>query len=54
MSRNCLLKHVTEGKVKGSIEVKGKRGSRRRQLVDELKKIKGYWKMKTETLDRDL
>jgi hypothetical protein len=26
LSRNCLLKHVNEGKVKGRIEIKGRRG----------------------------
>jgi hypothetical protein len=26
LSRNCLLKHVIEGKIKGRIEVKGRRG----------------------------
>jgi len=32
--RNCLLKHVIEGMIK---EVKGRRGRRRTQLVDDLK-----------------
>jgi hypothetical protein len=26
LSRNCLLKHVTEGQIKGWIEVTGRRG----------------------------
>ena len=34
--RNCLLKHVTEGKIKGRIEVTGRRGKRRKQLLDKL------------------
>ena len=34
--RKCLLKHVTEGKIEGSIEVKGRQGRRRKQLVDDL------------------
>ena len=35
--RNCLLKHVIEGKVEGRIEVMGRRGRRRKQLVDGVK-----------------
>jgi len=27
--RNCLLKHVIEGKIEGRIEAKGRRGRRR-------------------------
>jgi hypothetical protein len=34
---NCLLKHVTEGKVDGMIEVKERRGRRSKQLLDNLK-----------------
>ena len=32
LRRNCLLKHVIEGKVGGRIETKGRRGRRRKQL----------------------
>jgi len=28
LRRNCLLKHVTEGKIEGRIEVTGRRGRR--------------------------
>ena len=35
--RNCLLKQVIEGKIKGGIEVTGRRGRRRRNLLDDLK-----------------
>jgi len=34
---NCLLKHVVEGKIEGRIEVTGRRGRRRKQLLDDLK-----------------
>ena len=37
LRRNCLLKQVIEGEIKGGIEVKGRRGRRRRKLVDDLK-----------------
>jgi len=35
--RNCLLKHVTERKREGRIEVTGRRGRRCKLLLDELK-----------------
>jgi hypothetical protein len=34
LRRNCILKHVIEGKV----EVTGRRGRRRKHLLDDLKK----------------
>jgi replicative superfamily II helicase len=40
LRRNCLLKHVIEVKLEGRIEVKGRRGRRRKQLLDDLKKEK--------------
>jgi hypothetical protein len=46
LRRNCLLKHVIEGKIEERIEVTGRRGSRRKQLLDDLKKNRGYWKLK--------
>jgi hypothetical protein len=36
LRRNCLLKHVIEGKIEGSIEMTGRRGRRRKQLLDDL------------------
>jgi len=38
LRRNCLLKRVIEGKIKGGIEVTGRRGRRRRKLLDDLRK----------------
>jgi hypothetical protein len=38
---NCLLKHVTEGKRRGKIEVTGRRGKRGKQLLDDLKERRG-------------
>jgi len=35
--RNCLLKHVIEGKIEGWVEVTGRRGRRRKKLLDDLK-----------------
>ena len=37
LRRNCLLQRVIEGKIKGGIEVTGRRGRRRRKLLDDLK-----------------
>jgi hypothetical protein len=54
LHRNCLLKHAIEGKVEGRIEMTGRRGRRRKQLLDDLKEKRGYWKLKEEALDRTL
>jgi hypothetical protein len=34
---NCRLKHVIEGKFEGRIEMAGRRGRKRKQLLDDLK-----------------
>jgi hypothetical protein len=52
LRRNCLLKHVIEGKLEGRIEMMGRRGRRRKQLLDDLKEKRRYWKLKAEPLDR--
>jgi hypothetical protein len=52
LRRNCLLKHVIEGKLEGRIEMAGRRGRRRKQLLDGLKEKRRYWKLKEEALDR--
>jgi hypothetical protein len=46
LRRNCLLKHVIEGKLEGRIVMTGRRGRRRKQLLDYLKEKRGYWKLK--------
>jgi hypothetical protein len=53
LRRNCLLKHVIEGKLEGRIEMTGGRG-RYKQLLDDLKEKKRYWKLEEEALDRTL
>jgi len=40
LRRNCLLQRVVEGKIKGGIEVTGRRGTRRKKLLDDLKLLK--------------
>jgi len=52
LCRNCLLQWVIEGKIKGGIEVTGRRGRRRRKLLDDLKERGGYYHLKEEALDR--
>ena len=47
---NYLLQPVIEGTIKGMIEVTERRGWRRKQLLDNLKKKIGYWKFKKEAL----
>jgi hypothetical protein len=52
LRRNCLLKHVIEGKLEGRIDMTVRRGRRRKQLLDDLKEKRRYWKLKEEALDR--
>jgi hypothetical protein len=54
LHRNCLLQQVIEGKIKGGIEVKGRRGRRRRKLLDDLKEGRGYSHLKEEAVDRTM
>jgi hypothetical protein len=52
LRRNCLLKEVIEGKIKGRIEVTRRQGRRRKKLLDDLGDIRGYSNLKEEALDR--
>ena len=52
LRKNCLLKQVIEGKIKGEMEVTGRRGRRREKLLDELKERRGYSHLKEEAVDR--
>jgi len=52
LRRNCLLQRVIEEKKKGAIEVTGRRGRRRKKLLDDLKDRRGYSHLKEEALDR--
>ena len=54
LRRNCLLKQVIEGKIKGEMEVARRRGRRRKKLLDELKDRRGYSYLKEEALDRTM
>ena len=52
LRRNCLVKHGMEGQIEGRLEVRGRRGRRHRQLLDDLKEMRGYYKLKKEALNR--
>ena len=54
LRRNCLLQRVTEGKIKGGIEVTGRQGRRRWKLLDNLMEKRGYPHLKEEALDRTM
>ena len=48
------MKHVIIENIEGRIEVTGRRERRFKQLLEDLKKTRGYWKLKEEALDRTL
>jgi len=54
LRRNCLLQRIIEGKIQGGIEVTGRRGRRRRKLLDDLKEKRGYSHLKEKALDRTM
>jgi hypothetical protein len=54
LRRNCLLQRVIEGKIKGGIKVTGRRGRRRRKLLDDLKERRGHSHSKEKDLDRTM
>jgi hypothetical protein len=51
LCRNCLLKHIIEGKIEGRIEMMGRWGRRCKELLDDLKEKRGHCKLKDEVLD---
>jgi len=54
LRRNCLLKQVIEGKIKGEMDVARRRGRRRQKLLDDLKDRRGYSHLKEEALHRTI
>jgi hypothetical protein len=54
LCRNCFLQQVIEGKIKGGIEVTGRRGRRRGIILYDLKERRGYSHLKDEVLDRTM
>ena len=51
MHRSCRPRYVIKEKVEGTIELTGRRERRRKQLRDDLKEERVYWKLKTEAPD---
>jgi hypothetical protein len=47
LSANCLLQHVVQVKIEETV----RRGRRSKQLLDDLKETRGYWKLKEEAQD---
>jgi hypothetical protein len=47
---NCLLKYIIEGKIRGT----RRRGRRCKQLLDDLKEARRYWKLNEEAQDCNL
>jgi hypothetical protein len=43
---------VIEGEIEGGVDVRGRRRIRFKQLLDELKDKRRYWKLKEEVADR--
>ena len=54
LRRNCPLKQVIEGKIKGEMEVRRRRGRRRKKLLDDLKNRRGHSQLKEEVPDRTM
>jgi hypothetical protein len=52
LHRNFLLKHVIEGKIEEGLEVMGRGGIKRKQLLDDLKETRRCWKLKKEAIHR--
>jgi hypothetical protein len=50
----AFYKKVIEGKIKGGIEVTGRRGRKRRKSLDDRKERRGYSYLKEEALDRTM
>ena len=54
LRRNCLIRQVIEGQIKGEMEVTRRRGRRRKKLLDDLREGRGYSHPKEEALNRTM
>ena len=54
LRRNCLLKQVIGGKIKGEIEVTRRQGRRCKKPLYVLKDRRGYSHLKEEAVDRNM
>jgi hypothetical protein len=46
LHRNCISKHIIEGKIKGGVEVMGRQGRRHKQLINDIKETRVYGKLR--------
>jgi len=51
VQRNCLLKHIIERRTGEGIEVKGRQGRRRKQLLYGLQEKQKYWMLNQDAVD---
>ena len=54
LHRNCPVKHVIKEEIEGWIKEMGRRGRRRKQLLNKLSEKRVHWTLKEEALDRTL
>jgi hypothetical protein len=54
LRRNCILKHFIEGNMEEGIEAAGRQERGCKQPLDDLKKTRGYSKLKQEALDHNV
>jgi len=47
LGSNCVLEHAIVGNIEGTV----RRGRRFKQLLDNLKETRGYWKLKEEAIN---
>ena len=54
LCRNCLLKQVMDGKIKGEMKVTRRQRRRYKKLLDDLKDRRRHSHLKEEALDRTM
>jgi hypothetical protein len=54
LRRNCLLKHIIEGKLEEVLELTGRQGIISKRLLGDLEETTAYCKFKEQTLDRNV
>jgi len=54
LPKNCILKCAIQGNIEKNKEWTGRRRRGHKQQLDDLKKMRGYCKLKEEALDRTM
>jgi translation elongation factor EF-Tu-like GTPase len=52
LHRNRILKHIIGGNIEENMNMTGRQGIRRKQILDDLKETREHSKLKQEVLDR--